>query len=115
MDLGRGQHKDGVRRRFLESFEQGVERLIREHVDFVDNVDLVFTLGRRKVDLIAQITDIIHAGVGGRVDLDEIQKTILVDSFAVVTLVVGTLRTVWVETVDGLCQETRQCGLPRPT
>ena len=40
-DLGRGENELGVRRRLLERLQEGVERLVREHVDFVDDVDLV--------------------------------------------------------------------------
>ena len=38
--LGRGEHELHVRGRLFERFEQRVERLLREHVDFVDDVDL---------------------------------------------------------------------------
>jgi hypothetical protein len=54
--LGGGQNEHGVRRRFLEGLEQGVEGLGGEHVDFVDNVDFVFALGGREINLFAQVT-----------------------------------------------------------
>ena len=48
--IGGAQHKDHVRRRLLERFEQRVKRRRREHVDLVDDIDLVLTAHRGKVD-----------------------------------------------------------------
>ena len=40
-DLGGGEDELRVRRRLLQRLQEGVERLLREHVDLVDDVDLV--------------------------------------------------------------------------
>ena len=67
-------------RRLLERLEQRVERRRREHVDLVDDVDLVRAAHRRKAhrvdDLLTHVVDaraargvqLIHIGVGSRRD-----------------------------------------------
>ena len=40
-DLGGGEDELRVRRRLLQRLQEGVERLLGEHVDLVDDVDLV--------------------------------------------------------------------------
>ena len=40
-ELGRRHHEDDVRRRLFDRFQQRVERVVRELMDFVDDEDLV--------------------------------------------------------------------------
>jgi hypothetical protein len=80
-------------------------------MDFVNDVDLVFTLRRREVDLVAQIADVVNGCVRCRVDFDEIQETILVDGFAVFTFVIRSFCEIGICTIDGLCQKTGERGL----
>ena len=42
-------------------------------MNFIDDVDLKATLRRGKIDLIAQFTDVIHAGIGGGVNFDQVK------------------------------------------
>ena len=39
--LGRGEDEDDMGGRFLQRLEEGIEGLLREHVDLVDDKDLV--------------------------------------------------------------------------
>jgi len=68
----RGKDELHVRRRLFQCFEQGVEGLSRQHVHFVDDVDLEGALGRRVLAVLAQVTDLIDRIVGRPVDLDHI-------------------------------------------
>ena len=102
-----GQDEDGMWRRFFERFEKRVEGRSGKHVDFVDDIDFVFALRWREVDLVAQVAHIVHAGVGSRIDLDQIHKAVLVDGLAVIAGVIGALRGVFIETVDCLRKQTR--------
>ena len=83
-------------------------------MDFINDVDFVFALRRREVDLVAQLPHIINAIVGGRVDLDQVNEAVLADGAAVVALVAGTLGFVFVQAVDGFRQQAREGGLARP-
>ena len=95
--LASGQHRDRnlpylrrredelhVLRRLLEGLEQRVERAGREHVHFVDDVDLV-AAGRGAVEhALEKLAHLRDAGVAGRVDLDDVDVAVLRDRHALV-------------------------------
>ena len=70
--LGRGEDEAQVRGWLLDQLQQGVEALRRDHVRLVDDVDLVLAGHGREERLLAQVTRVVHAAVGGRVDLDDV-------------------------------------------
>ena len=111
--LGRRQHEDDVRRRFLQRLEQCVESRLGEHVRLVYRVDLVAGLSWLEANPLLQFPHIVHAGVGGSVDLDQVHQPSLVDRPADSTLVAGppVLRS---QTIDRLGQQTGARRLPRP-
>ena len=110
MGFGGGQDEDDVRRRLLQRLEQGVGGLVGEHVDFVDDIDLVARLVGGIVDLLPQVADIVDAAVAGGINLDHIQGPALGDGLAHgagiarLALAVG-------EAVDRLGQDARGAGL----
>ena len=63
-------------RRLFEDLEQGVERRLGEHVDFVDEVDLVRQRAahRHVVGVFAQVANVVDAAVAGAVHLDQIER-----------------------------------------
>ena len=72
--LGGGEYEHHPRRRLFEDLEQRVPRFPREHVRFVDDVDLVATLGAGGVHgALAQVPRVVDAPVGGRVQLDHVE------------------------------------------
>ena len=75
---------------------------------FVDNVDLELALRWREIDLVAQFAYVFHAGVGGRIDLDQVHEPVLVDRLAVLALVAGPLGWVFRQAVDRLREQPRQ-------
>ncbi len=85
-----GQHEDDVGRRLLDGLEQRVERRRREHVDLVDDVDLVAALGRREEhaadDLLA---DVVDAGARRGVELVDVRVAPLGDLDALLAGAVG--------------------------
>ena len=46
-------------------------------MNLVDNIDFHFSLSRREVDFIAQVADIVYAGIRSGVDFDNIEKAIV--------------------------------------
>ncbi len=64
-----GEDEHHVGRRLLERLQQPVEGLLRQHVDLVDDVDLVPEAGGGVGGVLAQAADVVDAGVGGPVDL----------------------------------------------
>ena len=110
--LGGREHEDDVWRRLLEGLEQRVEGRVGQHVDLVDEVDLV---GRRVggvADALAQGADLVDAAVGGGVELDQVERAALVEREAGVAGVVG-LAPRGRLAVDGLGEDAAGAGLAR--
>jgi hypothetical protein len=80
--LGRGENELHVRGRFLQRLEQRVERRRRQHVDLVDDVNLVAALGRRVADVVAQLAHLLDTVVGRAVDLQHVERAALGDLLA---------------------------------
>jgi hypothetical protein len=78
---GRQQELD-VRRGFFERLQQRVEAALGEHVHLVDEVHLVAALGRRVLDVLQQLTGVVHAGARGGVDLNQVHEAPAVDGGA---------------------------------
>ncbi len=73
VQLGGRHHEDDVRRRLLDGLEEGVERRGREHVDLVDDEDLVAVAHRGDGEpLDDDLADVVDAGVRGGVDLEHV-------------------------------------------
>ena len=119
--VGGAQHKDHVRRRLLERLEQRVERRRREHVDLVDDIDLVLAAHRGKVDGVDDfLAHIVHARAGGGIELVDIGVVTLGNELALLASTVGhaaacTLgaRRLGIATEQRLGKNTRHGGLAR--
>ena len=61
----------------------------RQHVHFVDQVDLVAAAGRQVLDVLEQLARVVDLGAGGRVDLDQVHEAALVDLAAGAALAAG--------------------------
>ena len=70
--LGRGEDELHMLGRLFERLQQRVERLLREHVDFVDDVDLEPRPARPHGDVLPQLANFIDAAVAGAVDLQHV-------------------------------------------
>ena len=68
-----GEDEDHVGRRLLQSLQQGVESPCGEHMHLVDDVNPVFPLRGGILDLLPNLPDVLHAVVGGGVDLHHVQ------------------------------------------
>ncbi|MDF9865854.1 hypothetical protein M2437_004836 [Methylorubrum pseudosasae] len=82
-DLGGREHELGVGRRLLQRLQEGVERLLREHVDLVDDVDLVAGRDRRVADAVDDAAHIVDAGMRGGVHLQHVHVPGFHDRLAV--------------------------------
>ena len=80
MDLGGGQNKQNVLRRLLQRLEQRIEGAGGQHVDLVDDIDALFQRGGGKGGLLPDVPDVVHAVVGGGVDLTDVQSRVLQNS-----------------------------------
>src|SRR5690606_7357360 len=87
--VGRREQELHVLRRFLQRLEQRVERLLGQHVDFVDQVDLVAAARGHVLRVVDQVADVVDAGIGGRVDLQQVDVASGVDRQAGLALPAG--------------------------
>ena len=88
--VGGAHDEDHVARGFLERLEQRVKRCRREHVDLVDDVDLVAAADGRVVnaadDLLA---DVVDTRTRGRVELEHVRVLACGDELALLAGAVG--------------------------
>src|SRR5512133_1456408 len=70
--FGGGEDELDVFRRLFQCLQQGVEGVGGEHVDFVDDDDLVAAVGGEVLYAVAQFAHILDTIVGGAVDLEDI-------------------------------------------
>ena len=110
LQLGGGQNEQQVRRRLLHDLQQGVEGVLGEHVYLVDDIHALFQHRGRVDGLLPQGAGIVHAAVGGSVQLGHVQQRSVVDAPAGGALVAG--RAVHgMLAVDGLGQDPGAGGL----
>ncbi len=81
--LGGGEDELHVLRRLLQRLQQAVEGGLRQHVHFVDDVDLVAGDRRLVAHRLDDLADVVDAGVGGGVHLDDVDVAALHDGGAV--------------------------------
>ena len=74
-----GQQKLDVFRRLFEGFQQCIETVTGQHVHFVDQVDLEAPTGRCVLHVFQQLAGVFNLGAAGGVDLDQVNKTPLVN------------------------------------
>jgi len=73
--LGGGEGEDHARRRLLEDLQERVPRVAREHVRFVEDVDLVALLARGRVrGPAAEIPRVLDAPVARRIDFHDVER-----------------------------------------
>jgi hypothetical protein len=64
---------------FLERLQHGIEGRSREHVDFVDDVDLEPPARRRVLRGLEELAHLVDLGVGRRIDLEQVDEAAGVD------------------------------------
>ena len=82
-DFSGGEDELGVRRRLLQRLEQRVEGRARQHVHFVEDVDLVARAHRRVADGIVDLPHVLDAVMRGGIHLQYVRMPALDDGLAV--------------------------------
>ena len=109
LGVGGGQHEDHVGRRLLERLQQRVGRRRREHVDLVDDVDLL-AARRAEGGPGHQVAHGVDAVVGGGVELVDVERRAPGDLHAR-RADTARLAVVEVGAVEGLGQDAGRRGL----
>ena len=110
VQLRGSQNEHQMLRRLLQNFQQGVEGRRGQHVDLVHDVDPLFHIGGGVDGLVPEGPDLVHAVVGGGVQLQHIQKAAVLDAEAGRALAAG-VSVHRVLTVDRLGQNFGAGGL----
>ena len=87
--LGGNQDEDHMRGRFFQRFQQSVEGRLGQHVDLIEDVDLVVGLAGPEAHLLPDAPHLINPSVRCSVYLDEIQQAPLIDGLTDEALVTG--------------------------
>ena len=83
LDLGRREKKFHMLRRLLQRLQQAVEGRLREHVHFVDDVDLHARHDRAIARIVDDLAHVVDARVRGRIHLQHVGVARLHDRLAV--------------------------------
>ena len=75
-NFGGREHELHVRRRLLQRLQQRVERVARQHVDFVDDEDLGADLHRPRPADLDDFPHVVDSGAGRGVHLEHIRLTL---------------------------------------
>ena len=111
MFLGGGENKDDMLWRFLESLEERVECSRGQHMHLVDDKHLVLAHLRRDACLLHERLYLFHGVVAGCVQLENVVRTLLVESAAAFALATCFTVRSGVEAVDGLGENSRTRSL----
>ncbi|MBV6488911.1 MAG: hypothetical protein GHHEDOFH_02881 [Pseudorhodoplanes sp.] len=71
-DFGCGEDELGVRRRLFQRLQERVKGRGRQHVHFVEDIDLVARRHRRVAHRIVDLADVVDAVMGGRVHFQHV-------------------------------------------
>ena len=107
-DLGGGEDELHMLGRLLERLQQAVEGRLRQHVDFVDDVDLVAGDGRAVARGLDDLADVVDAGVRGGVHLDHVDMAAFHDGGVVLALLVHVDGRLVDLAGDGIVQRPRK-------
>ncbi len=80
-------------------------------MSFVDDVDLVATGDSEKIDVLAQVTDIVYSGIRGGIDLDDVWRAAPGDLTTGETCI-ARLTIFWMSTVHRLGEQPGGASLP---
>src|SRR6187551_1378673 len=72
MDFSGGKDKHDMGRRLFQRLEQRVECRVGEHVYFIDNVHPIMSSKWSELDVLSNLSDIVHAGIRSSIDLGHI-------------------------------------------
>ena len=112
MLLGSCQNENSMVRRFFQRFQESVESGSRQHVHLVDDKHFVFAYLRRYPHLVDERAYIVHRVVRGGIELDDVVRTLFVESSARFAFVAGFSRFGRVETVDCFSENTGTRSFP---
>ena len=111
--VSRGQNKFDMGWRFFKRFEHRVERMPRQHMNFVDHIDLEAPCCGRIHSLFEQLGHFLNTTIGRRIELEIVDKTTFIDFSARLTHPAGRGGDAFLA-VECLSEDARQRGFAHP-
>ena len=112
MSFCRRQDEYHVLRRLLKSLKERIERPYRQHMNLIYDIDLIPSFRRPVRHFLTDLTDIVHAVVGRRVDLNHVHGCARRDRPAHGTFPArAPVRRILA--IHRLCKYLRHASLPR--
>jgi hypothetical protein len=105
IDLGRREDELHMCGWLFECFEKRIKCSRRKHMDFVDNIDFIFSLIWLKSCLLDQFSYIFYSVIACTIDLDDIEHGIRVKRLTILTCMTRVTLS-GTTTVQGLCEDT---------
>ena len=113
--LRSGKDENGMCRRFLQGFEEGVERRLGEHVYLVYNIYAVLAHLRRHLHLLHEGFDVLHGVVGGGIQLMDAVGAAFLERYAGLAFPAGLHLRSRIGTVDHFGENARRGGFAHAT
>ena len=115
MLLCRSKDEDDVCGRLFERLQESIEGSGGEHVHLVDDKHLVLAQLRWDARLLHQRFDMLYRVVRGGVELEDVERTLLVERLTRLTLVTGFTLCCRILAVDSLGEDTGASGFSHTT
>ena len=110
-----GQDEDGVCRRLLQGFEEGIEGGLGEHVNLVDDVHAVLSHLRRHLHLLHEGFDVLYGVVGGGIQFMDAVGSALLETYAGFAFPAGLHVRPRVGAVNHFGEDARRGGFAHAT
>ena len=111
MFLRCSQNEDDMCGWLLQRLQEGIESSCRQHVNLVNNENLVLAYLRRDARLLHQRLDVLHAIVGCSIELKDVKRALFVERLTAFTLSTSLTVLRGRHTVDGLRKDACTGGL----
>lgn len=82
-NLRGGEHEFGVLGRLFQRLQEGVERLLREHVNLVDDIDFVACARRRVAHAVGDLAHVVDTGMRRGIHFEDVDVPAFHDRLAV--------------------------------
>jgi hypothetical protein len=71
--FGRGEYENHVLGRLFQRFQQGVECLLRQHMDLIDDINLVSPSNRGEAHIVPELSHLVDAVITRAVNLKNVE------------------------------------------
>ena len=84
------QHEHNMGWRLFQCFQQRIEGFVGQHVNFINDINFVAGLRRRKLDILTEFADFVNSTVGSGVNLIDIHRRAIIDQITGTAMIAGS-------------------------